>query len=128
MAKAPLKRRALSLLEVVLSVTILAGALTLLVGLLPSASLNSRMARERVLAGGLAQDMLESIDKGNLAALMGGPLTPLTREGTEFLRKLELNPFPPPSQAVRVRAVVSWRHAKQDRSVFREQVLSMVPR
>lgn len=114
-------RRGISLLEVILSVTILGMALTLLVGLMPGASLSSRLARQRVLAGNLAQDVLEGLPRDNLGSVAGGPLDPVTVEGTDFKRRIDLNPLPPPSLAVRVRVVVSWTHSNHDRSVFREQ-------
>jgi len=120
--------RAVSLIEVILAVTVLGMALTLLVGLIPSAGLSSRMARSRTLAGNLAQDVLENIDFSNAAAMLGGTLDPITREDIEFRRRIERNPLPPPSTAVRLRVVVSWKHGKTEREVFREMVVSDIRR
>lgn len=116
------------MIEVILAVTVLGMALTLLVGLIPSASLSSRMARSRTLAGNLAQDVLENIDFSNAAAVLGGPLDPITREDIEFRRRIERNPLPPPSTAVRLRVVVTWKHGKTEREVFREMVVSDIRR
>ena len=121
-------RRGLSLIEVIISVTILAMALTLIVGLLPGASLSNLLARQRMLAGSLAQDVLEAADKSKLDNLAPGPLDALEVEGTEFRRQVERTPLSPPSAAVRFRVTVSWTHGEQERSVFREMVLSEVPR
>ncbi len=120
--------KAVSLIEVILAVTVLGLALSLLVGLIPSASLSSRMARSRTLAGNLAQDVLESIDTSNAVAVLGGPLDPITREDIEFRRRIERDPLPPPSTAVRLRVVVSWKHGKTEREVFREMVVSDIRR
>ena len=120
--------RAVSLIEVILAVTVLGMALTLLVGLIPSASLSSRMARSRTLAGNLAQDVLENIDFSNAAAVLGGTLDPITLEDIEFRRRIERNPMPPPSTAVRLRVVVSWKHGRTEREVFREMVVSDIRR
>ena len=114
-------KRGLSLIEVIISVTILAMALTLVVGLLPGASLSNRLARQRTLAGGLAQDVLESPDRSNLPSA-------ISLEGTDFQRQVVSTPLGPPSAAVRVRVTVSWQHGDLQRSVFREMVLAEVPR
>ncbi|MBX3169937.1 MAG: hypothetical protein KF760_21210 [Candidatus Eremiobacteraeota bacterium] len=110
-------------MEIILTVTIVGMSLTLLVGLMPGASLSSKLARQRVLAGNLAQDVLEGIYRDDLGSLAGGPLDRVTVEGTDFERRIDLTPQTPPSLAVRVRVVVAWKHGKQQRSVFREQFL-----
>lgn len=101
-------RGGISLLEIVIAVTTACMALTLVVGMLPSATLSSRLARQRTVAGGLAQDYLESLDPSGAGTLAAPSDETLTVNGTPYRRRVKVVALPLPSRARRVEVEVEW--------------------
>lgn len=121
--------RAFSLIEVILSLTVLGLALTALVGLVPAGMLNLRAAEQRTTAGQLAQSLLEEASLMDPPAIPAGARDEVELEGITYRPRVDVGAVDAHlPKARRVRVTVQWKHGEISREVFRERVLTRVPR
>ena len=114
--------RGVSLIEIMVGVTVLSLAMTLMVSLIPSTASSLSLAEVRTQAGALAQSELEALSLRDLASLADGPLPPTRLEnGTELRPSLKVTPAG--HGALRVRVTVEWNTREVVREQFREKVL-----
>ena len=116
-----------SLIEIMVGMTVLGLAMTLMVALVPSTAASLNMAEARSRAGALAQAELEALSLKDLSTLSDGPLTSVTLDdGLELRPNLKLTPAG--QGAIRVRITVEWTVRGVKRSQFREKILFPFPR
>lgn len=84
--------RGFSLSEILLSLLILAVLSVLLVGVIPASVLGLRAAGQRVTAAQLARNEIESLRRGNLAALTDHQLPAVTSNGTDYRGEVRIQP------------------------------------
>jgi type II secretory pathway pseudopilin PulG len=116
--------RAVSLIEIMISVTLIGLSMSMVVALLPSSKLSAKLSRQRTQAGNIAQGYLEE-HRANLGEIHAGPLSTVNLEDTEFKPNVTTETI---GQAIKVRVTVTWSHGDSTRSVFREQIFSELPR
>ena len=123
-----MRKRGFQLVELIVALTVLGVVSVLLVNLLTLPGLTVQRTTERADAGNIAQSMLERRWAMGYDALIPGSreLDPLDRGGTVYRRSIEVEAVEP--HAYRVRATVRWTVRGNERTVFREAVMSEVNR
>ena len=131
-----MRGRGISLIETVISVTLLALATLVALSALPTSTILSNRARFRIQALQLAQSQLERERALPWKTIAVWPyqetLPPYTLEGTGivFESKLEISQAPPQSadHLRRILVTVEWKERDKTYSVQHESMLSHVPR
>ncbi len=119
--------RGVSLIEIMVSMTVLGLAMTLMIALIPATATNLSLAEVRTQAGALAQSELETLASGGLSGVTSGPRPPVTLEdGTELTPVVTLTPEA--HGTTRVRVTVEWTTRGVARDQFREKVVFPLPR
>jgi len=123
-------RRGISLVELIVSLTVLGLALTALVGLVPAGMLNLRAAEERTRAGDMAQSELEKLSLVDPATITVGEREPVIVDRVEYILEVALtNPLEATlPNTYRLRVTVRYQHGDIKRAVFRERVLTRLLR
>lgn len=119
--------RGISLIELMVGMTVLGLAMTLMVALIPATATSLSLAELRTQAGALAQSELELLAARDIASLTNGPLPPVVLEdGTEL--RPSVSAVADGHRAVKVRVTVEWTVREVTRTQFRERILFPVTR
>ncbi len=119
--------RGMSLIELLVGMTVLGLAMTMMVALIPATATSLSQAELRTRAGALAQSELELLATRDIASLTDGPLPPVVLEdGTEL--RPTVSAVADGHRAMRVRVTVEWTVREVTRAQFRERVLFPVTR
>jgi Tfp pilus assembly protein PilV len=123
-------RRGLTLMENVLSFTLTGLGIVALLALLNGALFLSARSQQRVFAGAIAQELLETYQP-DLAPLPDGPLTLSYRndqDQTEYRPLLTLSTYSTDPVVRRLEVTVSWSYKGISRSVKRQRLITRLPR
>lgn len=131
-----MNKRALSLIEVVVSTTLLALATLVAVGALPAMTMSSNRARFQVEALELAQGLLEQQRASAWMTIATYPYRvdlashPLENTSIVYQPRLEIDQVPgyDPLLLRRVQVTVEWQDRNATRKVQHETMVSNVPR
>ena len=119
--------RGVSLIEIMVSMTVLGLAMTLMIALIPATATNLSLAEVRTQAGALAQSELETLASKSLSGVTSGPRPPVALEdGTELTPTVNLTTEA--QGTTRVRVTVKWKTRGIEREQFREKVVFPLPR
>lgn len=122
-------RRAFSLIELILALTVLALTLSFVVGLLPSSTLSLKRAQQRAFAGELAQSLIE-LRRGDGALAVTDALYDTVSADVDYTRHLLVEQVSGAGGVLgdtfRIRVTVSWPQKGERVEVFRETILHTV--
>lgn len=117
------RRAGLSLMETVVATALLAICLLALFNLYPLSSLSVRSSQDRLLADGLAEQMLAEAQSAPWSTLVAGtqPQSDVTLEGTVFHRSLAVGyPQTDVTTLKGLKATVTWTWARGPQLVAHE--------
>lgn len=127
-----MSQRGLSLIESIFSMFLVAAVLLVVLNLLPSASLASRLAGQRSFAGNLARSEIEAQFARSFEDLVPGsyPLAPGVYDGVEYQPTLEIFAVPGNSidRLLGLRVVVNWNFRGISRHLTHEVWRSRIRR
>ena len=134
-----MRRRGISLIDVVFTASLLAVVFMILLSIFPTAMFSVRQSEHRLVAGGIAQAILDECRAGPFSHLASDQSVDLTTtgalgdilrrsnhkgdDGMEYVPTLTVAPSPtstvPRSTLAQLRAEVSWYERGQTRTVVR---------